>query len=131
MSNEWLKNLKVGDRAIYASGSYVGERYIVTVAKVTKQHGGTVFINNPWSRAPSQDISFDAVQGYQRASTGYARARLEEATPEAVTEIRTHRLRDRVVATVTSTGVKALPLDALQQILNIINAHTPKEEKKP
>lgn len=128
MSKEWLKNLKVGDRVIYVSSGYTRERHIVTVAKVTKQHGGTIFINDPWGH-DRPDIGFDAGRGYRRGNDeGYRRSYLEEATPEAVTEVRTHHLRNQIVATVALTVLKELPLDALQQILDIINAHPEKKE---
>lgn len=76
MSYEWIKNLKVGDLVIVNDGGYYGAKAIKPVDKITPSGrlvvGKNTFLDN----------------GDQYGGDHYWHMNIEEATPEAVKDIR-------------------------------------------
>lgn len=97
---DWVASLKPGDSICVEIGSYgIGKRNIVkVVAKVTKEHGGTIYIAESETH-DARRWRFD-MTGYERRKgsdrTYRGRDSLVELTPEKLEEIEHYNLADSV-----------------------------------
>lgn len=83
--NEWLKSLKVGDEVAVNQGF---ERFVLArVEKVTKAHGGTVFVGNR---------RYDTIGGRERGNDGFYHRNIVEVTPEIREQIERRHYIDTI-----------------------------------
>jgi len=101
-SEEWIKNLKVGDKVVVATGSY--GRRITTVTKITPKG----FINIESGQQFTQD-------GHQRGGDTWHRAYLSELTDAVRLEFK----KNSLVQKCKEINFEKLSIEQLEQILLI------------
>jgi len=108
---DWIDNLKAGDEVLE------GDR-ILKVTKVGKVH--IVCGNRKFSKRTGRDIH----------STGYRSSFIRQATYEAKSEIADRKKHSGLLYRIMDTKFRNLSTDALQKIVDILDAETKKETPK-
>lgn len=107
----WLKNLKPGDEVAEAIGTYGRDgRYVISVVdKVTKAHGGTIWVNG---------AQFRQEDGVQRVGHTYdARGHIEPLTDLIREGIKRRLMMKRIRVHIAKAGsLEAVDTSALQLI---------------
>lgn len=114
MSNDWFKNLKVGDEVILIRGYYDVGR-IVKVGHITP--GGRKYIDGKQWDVPSR----------ARGARSALREGLKEATTESREKIERHELINRI-ANVSGSGgstINKITLDQLRRMNAILDEVSP------
>lgn len=112
--SDFREKLKPGDKVIVEYG-VGGTPRIETVGSVTKQH--VTLINDP-QKCKWRKFGY----GYVGEGGGFNKARLREATPEAVTEIKQAHHRSEVLFKISNFDMRRAPTKKLEQILAILES---------
>ena len=115
MSNQWLQDLKVGDRVIVKSRH---NTRISKVSKVTPKQLGVGTL----------PVKFNKDNGWLRGGDAFCMSYLFEATPEAVETIRKESHKSELYNKVTQFDFSKLLCHELQSIVHILDAANESEE---
>lgn len=118
-NDEWLKNLKVGDKVVVHYGTGGSMRAITTVEKITPKR---VISVKGWS-ATFNEHGFE--RGKHDRANAFSRASLAEATPETMNEIRL-KVRRRWLRNLDWDKV---PDEVVKQACDLIKPHIKEEGK--
>ncbi len=85
MNNEWLKNLKIGDRVLIESGSFSRSYQFKNIIKITPTQ---IIVGNDEYKE-----RFRRMDGRRIGDSGYTRGCLVEQTPKLMSEIEIIKLQ--------------------------------------
>jgi hypothetical protein len=121
MSDQWLENLKVGDRVI--EDLHFDGKTISTVVRFTKT---MIIVKSP--RGYESRYKKDGfVPG--AGGRGWNSHMLREATPEALAKFEEERYRAVFSSKLNKLSWADVPLDKLKQIREIVDPYIRKEDK--
>ena len=109
MNNEWLQNLKPGDKVIRRSGGVGAVDYIETITRVTPTQ--IVIGNARYRKDTGREVG-----GYDRWHSIW----LEEATPEATRKVEATFKRLKLVRELSNMEWGKLPLETLEAVATLL-----------
>jgi hypothetical protein len=111
---KWASSLQVGDEVALVNSNYGGKPTyrFGKVAKITKQHGGTLFVGRE---------SFDFYGNIRgRSGSGYNRTELAQVTQEIRDEDEANWIRSDLRSYFYERGEEGLSLTALRLIQTVV-----------
>ena len=115
MSNEWLENIKVGDKVIVSGSGFGSLNKIDTVERLTKTQIVLKNTHSKYRRSSGRSVGGDVW------SMGF----ISEATREKILKIQEARYRLNLLNKIESIRIGNLSTDSLKSIVVVIE-----EEKK-